>query len=95
MTVLLFLVDKIPNAKAPELLVLRGMQEGLDYTSLYDVIKNHCKYYKEKARSIKNNEVEMIIEIRAKEKDSLLQKLNNMDFITQVNCISHDGEYRV
>lgn len=95
MTTLLFLVDKIPNTKAPELLVLRGMQEDINYTSLYDVIQTYCTYYKEKARSIKNNESELIIEIRSKRKDMLLQTLNNMDFITQVNCISHDGECRI
>lgn len=95
MTILLFLADKVPNTKAPELLILRGTQENLDYTSLYDIINSHCKYYKEKARSIKNNEAEMIIEIRTKEKELLLQALNNTDFLTQVNCISHDGEYRI
>lgn len=95
MTVLLFSADKIPNAKAPEVLVLRGLQKNLDYTSLYDVIKHHCKFYKEKARSVKNNEAEIIIEIRVKEKDILLQALHDMDFLTQINCISHDGEYRI
>lgn len=95
MTVLLFLIDKIPNAKASDLLVLRGAQEGLDCTTLYDIIHSHCKYYKEKARSTKNNETEFIIEINTKEKDLLLQALNDVEFLTQVNCITHDGEYRI
>ena len=95
MTILLFFADKIPNVKAPELLVLRGVQESLDYTALYNAIKSHCSYCKEKARSTKNNETELIIEIRTKEKDLLLQALNRMNFLTQVNCISHDGELRI
>lgn len=68
MTLLLFLIDKIPSAKAPELLVLRGTDQDIDYTSLYDLIRSRCRYYKEKARSTKNNETELIIEIRTKEK---------------------------
>lgn len=95
MTILLFLTDKIPNSKAPELLVLRGADQNINYTSLYDLIYSHCKYYKEKARSTKNSETELIIEIRTKEKDLLLQDLKKTNFFTQINCISHDGELRV
>ncbi len=95
MTLLLFLIDKIPGAKAPELLVLRGMDQDIDYTSLYDLIRSRCRYYKEKARSTKNSETELIIEIRTKEKDLLLQALNKTGYFTQVNCISHDGELRI
>lgn len=95
MTLLLLAVYKIPSASAPELLVLRGRQEKMDYSILYGSIVRHCKAYKEKARSIKNNETELIIEIRTKEKEALLQALADMDFLTQVNCISHDGECRV
>lgn len=95
MTLLLFLIDKIPSAKAPELLVLRGTDQDIDYTSLYDLIRSRCRYYKEKARSTKNNETELIIEIRTKEKNLLLQDLNKTSFFTQVNCISHDGELRI
>lgn len=53
MTILLFTVDKIPNTKAPDLLVLRGIQENLDCASLYEILKKHCSYHKEKARSTK------------------------------------------
>ncbi|MDE5930891.1 MAG: DUF4956 domain-containing protein, partial [Lachnospiraceae bacterium] len=95
MTILLFSMDKIPNTKAPELLVLRGIQEELDYDALYDAINSHCRYYKEKARSTRNQETELIIEVRVKEKELLLEKLNHMNFLTQVNCISHDGECRI
>lgn len=95
MTILLFLIDKIPNAKAPDLLVLRGTCQDIDYTSLYNLIHSHCRYYKEKARSTKNDETELIIEIRTKEKDLLLQELNKTSFFTQINCISYDGELRV
>ena len=94
MTMLLFATDKIPVARAPELLVLRGVREKIDYGILYDEIEKYCKVYKEKARTMKNEETELIIEIRTKEKESLLYTLGNMEFLTQVNCIAHDGECR-
>lgn len=95
MTVLLFLVDRAPSAKAPELLVLRGTQAGIDYASLYEIIKRDCKYYKEKARSTRNSETEIMIEIRTGQKETLLQELGKTQFFTQINCISHDGEFRI
>lgn len=95
MTLLLFMLDRIPGVKAPELLVLRGTDANIDYDSLYRAIRSHCGYYKEKARSVQNGETELIIEIRTKEKDSLLQDIGETDFFSQINCISHDGELRV
>lgn len=95
MTILLYAIDLVPGAKAPELLVLRGIQREIDYTALYDAIGGHCRHYKEKARTTKNNETELIIEVRTREKEELLQRLEEMEFLTQVNCICHDGECRV
>lgn len=93
MTLLLFLIDKIPSAKAPELLVLRGTDQDIDYTSLYDLIRSRCRYYKEKARSTKNNETELIIEIRTKEKTCCCRILIKQVFLHKltvfpmmVNC---------
>ncbi|MDE5598245.1 MAG: hypothetical protein K2J04_10480, partial [Lachnospiraceae bacterium] len=76
------------------LLVLRGGREKIDYGILFDEIEKYCKSYKEKARTMKNEEAELIIEIRTKEKESLLNTLGDMEFLTQVNCIAHDGECR-
>ena len=50
---------------------------------------------KKKARTTRNKETEIVIEIRTKEKDALLQDLGKMDFFAQINCICHDGECRV
>lgn len=95
MTILLLLLDMVPNAKAPDLLVLRGSSDEVDHGKLEDMLKSGCKYHKEKSRSIKNGEVELIIEVRAKEKEELLLELNETGEFTQINCISHDGECRV
>lgn len=95
MTILLILTERIPGTKAPELLVLRGTDANIDYDSLYQVIRSHCSYYKEKARSTQNGETELIIEIRTKEKESLLQEIGGKNVFSQINCITHDGELRV
>lgn len=95
MTVLLIVLNMVPNAKAPDLLVLRGDSETINYDKIYTVIKKNSKYYKEKARTIKKGEVEMILEIRSKGKDDLLKELENLPELTQINRIAHDGECRI
>lgn len=95
MTLLLIVLDMVPNAKTPDLLVLRAVADQMDYTDLEQIMKENCKYHKEKSRCIKNGEVELIIEIKSSKKEELLQKLAAKEHMTQVNCISHDGECRV
>lgn len=95
MTALLLILDMVPNAKAPDLLVLRALAAEIDYDEVEALLKRFCKYHKEKSRSIKNGETELIIEIRSAEKEALLEGFSKIKCMTQINCISHDGECRV
>lgn len=95
MTILLLVLDMIPNAKAPDLLVLRGASEDMDYEGLKGVLKSYSRYHKEKSRTIKNGEVELIIEIRPSDKEELLRELAEAGKYSQINCLSHDGESRI
>ena len=95
MTILLLALDLVPNAKAPDLLVLRAIATEIDYADIESILKGSCKYHKEKSRSIKNGEAELIIEIRTARKEELLEKFSKIKCLTQINCISHDGECRV
>ena len=95
MTILLLLLDLVPNAKAPDLLVLRALATEIDYAEIEGILKGCCKYHKEKSRSIKNGETELIIEIKTARKEELLEEFSKIKCLTQINCISHDGECRV
>ena len=95
MTILILVLDMVPNAKAPDLLVLRAVATEIDYAEVEGILKGCCKYHKEKSRSIKNGETELIIEIRTAKKEELLENLSKIKCMTQINCISHDGECRV
>ena len=95
MTILLLVLDLVPNAKAPDLLVLRAIATEIDYAEIESILKGSCKYHKEKSRSIKNGETELIIEIKTARKEELLEKFSKIKCLTQINCISHDGECRV
>lgn len=95
MTVLLIVLDMVPNAKAPDLLVLRGESGKLDSGRIYETIRRNCRFYKEKARTIRRDETELIVEIRSRDKEKLLKELGELGELTQINCIAHDGECRI
>lgn len=95
MTILLLVLDLVPNAKAPDLLVLRVLAAEVDYGQIEELLKKNCKYHKEKSRCIKSGEAELIIEVKTAKKEELLDALSRIKCLTQINCISHDGECRV
>ncbi len=95
MTILLLVLDMVPNAKASDLLVLRGAAETMDYEKLEDVLHSGSRYHREKSRTIKNGEAELIVEIRTADKEKLLAGLKESGLFSQINCIAHDGESRI
>ena len=95
MTIFLIVLEKIPNARAAELLVLRGNLHSADYTNLYTILKEESKGYQEKSRSIRNGESEVIIELHPKDTEKMIARLTEMNVFTQVNLIAHDGQSRV
>lgn len=95
MTVLLLFLEILPDSKAPSLLVIRAGQGDIDWDAVRGIIKQNSKYFKEKSKSIKNKETEIIIELRTNSEDALLKELESFDSITSLNFLSHDGEYRI
>ena len=47
LTILLLVLDMVPNAKVPDLLVLRAVAVEIDYDELEKLLKENCKYHKE------------------------------------------------
>ena len=95
MTILLLFLEMLPNSKASSLLVIRGVQGNIDWKSINTIIKKNSKYFKEKSRSIKNKETEVIIELRTVSEEELLDELAAFSGITSLSFLSHDGEYRI
>lgn len=94
MTVLLLVLEKIPNAKAASLLVIRASSD-IDSEAVKALIKTYSKYCKEKSFSIKNGEAELIVELKTTQQKQLIGKLNQVKGIFSINFLSHDGEYRI
>ncbi len=94
MTIMLLLLELVPNFKAPALLVIRS-DEMVDWAEIKGILKKYTKSFKEKSRTIRKNETEIIFEIRTAKEDELLQELQQRKELKQINLLAYDGECRI
>ena len=95
MTVMLLVLEMVPNSKASSLLILRSNGGEVAWDKVESSMREHTKYYKEKSRSIKNQEVEVIYEITTSKAEQLIKVLREDQGLEQIHFLSHDGEYRI
>ena len=94
MTVLLLVLETLPNSKAPSLLIISSDAE-CDIDAILYVVKKECKVYKEKSRTVGKGGTEVIIEVKTTKKDEILHNLLKEQSVREVNFLSYDGESRV
>lgn len=95
MTLLLWGLEKIPVNKAPVLLILESDQLEVDWEEITAIIKRNCKFYKEKSHCIRQQNTEVIMEIKCEHVEKLVGELRNLEKLSKINYLQHDGESRV
>lgn len=95
MTALLLLLEVVPNSKASALLIIRTDEEGVNWEEIAKLIRRYAKYHKEKSRSIKNKDTELIYEVKISDEEALIKALRQNEKLKQIQFLSHDGEYRI
>ncbi len=91
LTVGILVLNAVPIAKAPMILVINAS----DYNSeakIIDVVKKYSKYNKVKSRNLRPGSLDMIIEVRVKEETDLVQSIMSINTVTAATLMSHDGE---
>lgn len=95
MTILILVLQMLPNSKSSSILILRTNAENLNWDEISEIIEKYSKNVKEKSNSYCHGETEVIFELRTNEKTKLLHALKEYTEWNQVNFLSHDGEYRI
>ena len=90
-TIMVFVLDMIPVAKVPMILVVR-VAGGVMQNKILDVVADETKYYKVKSRNMTKNQLNMIIELRTKKESELLNKICDIDGVEYASLLDHDGE---
>ncbi|MDO4303910.1 MAG: DUF4956 domain-containing protein [Bacillota bacterium] len=94
MTILLLIISLIPNSKAASVLVIRAFDDTVDWTEVQKVLREYSRNCKEKSRSIRNGETEVIYELTTSRENEMLQSLKRFN-LDQINFLAHDGEFRL
>ena len=92
LTIVIFVLDRLPVAKAASILVINasGGIELMD--QINDIVKKNSRYHKVKSRNLSDSALDIVIELWTSNEDALINELNALDKVHSVSLMSHDGE---
>lgn len=92
LTIIIFVLDRLPVARASSILVINA-SAGIELMeSINDVVKKNSKYFKVKSRNVSDSALDVVIELWASKEDELVQALKGLDKVNSVSLMAHDGE---
>ena len=92
LTALVFVLDRLPVAKAAMILVINA-QAGKEQTdAIMELVKKYSKYYKVKSRNISGERLDMVLELWVTQEEELVDQLSALPKVSSVSLMSHDGE---
>ncbi len=92
-TIVIFLLDLIPAAKPPYLLVLNSSDRELE-PALQELLKSYTKSSRIKSRNLTAQGLDMIVEVRTEKGSQLVSACAALPGVESVNLLAHDGEAR-
>ena len=91
-TAAILVFNQLPVASAPMLLVINAEASRETNEKISAVVKQYCKGFQEKTRSITNGQLDLVLELRVKDGEALTEALSALEQIHSVSLMKHDGE---
>ena len=92
-TALIFLLDLVPAAKPPYLLVINSTDAEIDM-ALNQLLNRYAKGARIKSRNVSKHGVDLILELRTDDGSRLVSACAALPGVESVNLLAHDGEVR-
>ena len=92
LTIIIFLLDRIPVAKAANILVVNAASEASLMNEINNVVKANSKYFKVKSRNLSDSTLDVVIELWAPKEEELITSLKSLEKVHSVSLMAHDGE---
>ena len=91
MTICILVLDLLPVAKAPMMLVVNssvtdGEQE------IMDTVKKYAGACRVKSRNLSSGRLDLVVELRVKDESGLIQEVAGLKGMISASLIAHDGE---
>lgn len=93
LTVLVFMLDLIPAAKSPMLLVMNGSDASVE-AALQPILKQQAKAAHVKSRNLTTAGIDLIVELRPNDPPALVQACAALPGVQSVSLLDHDGQIR-
>lgn len=93
LTVLVFVLDLIPAAKSPMLLVMNGSDASVE-AALQPILKQQAKAAHVKSRNLTTAGIDLIVELRPNDPPALVQACASLPGVQSVSLLDHDGQIR-
>lgn len=90
-TVCILVLDLLPVAKVPMMLVVNSsVMDGEE--SVLETVGKYTKAYKVKSRNLSTGRLDMVIELRVKDESGLVREVAGLEGMISASLIAHDGE---
>lgn len=93
MTVLIFVLNRLPNSKAPTLAIIR-MDKECQIDNVTSILKKNSKGMQENSAMAKNGEREIVYELISPDADKIVDQMDKIEGIVSVQILRHAGEMR-
>lgn len=91
LTVGLFIMELLPTAKAPVLLIIHASDRCCK-AEIESIVDKYTVRWYVKSQSIESDRLNMIIEIRVKDSTALMDKIAGIPSVVRCSLVNHDGE---
>lgn len=92
LTILIFVLDRLPVAKAASILVVNASGNVSLMNEINEIVKKNSRYYKVKSRNISDTALDVVIELWRPNEDTLIEELKGLEKVHSVSLMAHDGE---
>lgn len=91
LTVGILVLEHLPVAKAPMILVVNAENIGAEQ-SICDVVKQYAKHYSVKSRNLTRDGMDIVLELRTEQGAALVKEVMEVEGVSSASLLSHDGE---
>lgn len=94
-TVLLFLLDMLPQPKAAQLLIINSSDVD-SFPEIEAILKDQTRSFSVKSKNLTKQGLDLVVEFQCPEGEDveLLSTFHDLSHVTSVSVLSHDGERR-
>lgn len=87
----ILILDRLPVAKAPMILVVNADNLNAE-EAVAQVVSKYAKHFSVKSRNISASSLDLVLELRTTDGASLVKEVIGVDGVLSASLLSHDGE---